>query len=698
MTRDPEQRILDACLEEILGGHYPPDLSAKILQTWEARRQRQASDRAAGVLPAPRAADGEPSMPAGVFAEGWNEPVPPPGPWETAVAVRTRTQPGRRRHAPWLPVALAGSLLVAAALAGLYLKARGKPTGDLMVESPPDQPGAGALAQGDDAGPMREVRIRKERFAAAPSGRNSPPQEEPFAGTDVVEPAASPPEVGPSDAALPKPPRPEPLADAEVIAFVDRALREAWREHSVTPAPPASDRQWCRRVYDRLLGRNPTEDELDRFLRSRKADKRKELVDRLLASDAYARRWARIWSDVMLGPLAVARDGAPDHRVGLERYLDQSLRAGKPYDAMARELLVATGSDRPGAEDYNPAVHFLLAGATDNAVGATDRVARVFLGRQLACTQCHDHPAGDWKAGEFWKLNAFFRQMRIRRDRQTAAVRLVDEDFYGESGAGKDAEIFYSLPGGRLKIAYPELDGHELPHSGLLGDVNRRKELARLVTGSDDFRRAAVNWVWSRLWGYGFTQPVDDMGPHHPPSHPELVDRLAEQLAAHDFQLRSLVRWIVLSESFGLSSQRTAESWMDAPERGGKPLFARWYTQPERPLDVYRTLMAAVDSRSAPASRMAGAMARRSWVRPADGVLEIIDTEPSETLAGPPWLARLSESGLAPERKIEHLFLAALGRKPSRRERIAARLVLADRLNDALALHDIWQALVANGR
>ena len=121
-----------------------------------------------------------------------------------------------------------------------------------------------------------------------------------------------------------------------------------------------------------------------------------------------------------------------------------------------------------------------------------------------------------------------------------------------------------------------------------------------------------VNRVWSWLFGYGFTQPVDDMGPHNPPSHPELLDRLAEELAAHDFNTKGLVRWIVLSEPFGLSSKRMPESWMDAPESGGRPLFARYYSPADGDRDVYKMLVQAVNRRPLTEYASTGAMARRA--------------------------------------------------------------------------------------
>jgi hypothetical protein len=483
-----------------------------------------------------------------------------------------------------------------------------------------------------------------------------------------------------------------------VIAFINDVLRQAWREHSVTPAPAARDEDWCDRVYLRLVGRHPSGDELKQFLRDKQKDQshRRQLADRLLASDEFARHWAQLWTAALTDSAADKSADSPFNREALADYLTEAIRADKPREQVASELLSATGASQPGAEGFNGAVNFLLAGAKGHAADATDRTARVFLGKQLVCTSCHSHPAAGWEKGDFWELNAFFRQMRVELDGQSHVVSLSDADYPGDSGASKDAELFYRLPNRRLGMAYPEFDGQAISRSGLLSDVNRRRELAKLVVASEDFPRAVVNRVWSWLFGYGFTQPVDDMGPHNPPSHPELLNRLAEELAAHDFNTKQLVRWIVLSEPFGLSGKRMPESWMDAPESGGRPLFARYYSPPGGQRDVYKMLVEVVHQRPLTEYASTGALARRSWLRPSVEPPQIIETQPDGQWPGPAWLPRLARSSLTPEKKIEHVFLSVLARSPTPPEMKAAKLVLADRLYDPSAIREIWRTLLAS--
>jgi hypothetical protein len=221
--------------------------------------------------------------------------------------------------------------------------------------------------------------------------------------------------------------------------------------------------------------------------------------------------------------------------------------------------------------------------------------------------------------------------------------------------------------------------------------------LAELIINSEEFPRAVVNRLWAELMGYGFTQPVDDMGPHNPPSHPNLLDGLAEQLAAHEFDIDQLVRWIVLSEVFGLSNRPTAESWMDTPETGGRPLFARYYGPRPAPEDLPRAFLLAANAGPARSESVGGSLARRSWVGPpAAERMDIIDSQATDRVSGNGWLDLLAKSQMDRGKKVEHVFLSVLDRHPTPRESQAAKLVLADRMNDAVALREIWQMLLSS--
>ncbi len=698
MNEEQADRILEAGLEEVLGGHYPPDLTAKILQTWEARQQSPAqAARAAdnGTLRLAAAA-----LPLAPPLHPLAEPAPPPrhggAPVQGDRGRDDRTELRRR----WVTLAVAASLLLVTGVTAWYAaRQSGGPSSRPLARSEQVTPVAGGepslppLPEFPGLPSVPGVQPEQAQPASRPPAAHAPTAPPgPTASPDSLPPtvvAAAPPAVRPAH---------RKSVDAEVIAFINDAVRQGWRERSVTPSPAAPDEEWCARVYQRLVGRDPTSDELNQFLRQRDKEQthRRTLVDRLLASDEYARYWSELWTTALVGPASGGSPPSEFNRDALAGYLTKAVREDRPHAQVASELLTATGAADVGVEGHNAAVHFLLAGAKSNAAAATDRTARVFLGKQLVCTSCHANREGGLELGDFWELNAFFQQMKVERDPASQRVALTDRDFAGASGAAKDAELFYRLPDGRLGMAYPEFQDQAISHSGLLSDVHRRRELAKLVVASDDFHRATVNRVWSWLLGYGFSQPVDDLGPHNPPSHPELLDRLAAELAAHDSHTKGLVRWIVLSEPFGLSSKRMPESWLDTPESGATPLFARYYAKEKRAGDVAQLLVQAVHRRPVVAYAVSGALARRAWLRPSLHPPQIIEVHPDAQWSGPAWLPSLGRSKLPPEKKIEHVFLSVLARKPSAREMTAAKLVLADRPGEPAAIQEVWRTLLAS--
>ncbi len=708
MSAEYDDRILESGLEEVVGGHYPPDLTSTILQAWEARQQAAARATLAAEDLGPPLATTAATLPVAPPVHALAEPAPPPRHGEAAVRVAAEHRVQRGSGRSWLPLGLAVSLLAVAVLLGIYAARQfrepsGWPLAQSGVNGQSEVDGrAGVNGSAPDVSAVdRSTPVAKTTPRGQEAADSRPEQggEQPAPQQVAAVPPGlpMPPAASAADAPRPIPKPRKPSTDAEVIAFINEALRQNWREHSVTPAPAASDEDWCDRAYLRLAGRHATSDELKQFVRAKQKDQshRRQLVDRLLASDEFSRHWARLWTTALIGS---AEEESPDSqfsRRALTAYLTEVIREDKPQEQIVFELLTASGANQPGAEDFNGAVNFLLAGAQEHATKATDRTARVFLGKQLVCTSCHAHPSDGWERGDFWELNAFFRQLRVERGSQSQVVSLSDADYPGESGAVKDAELFYRLPNGRLGMAYPELNGQAISHSGLVSEVNRRRELAKLVVASEDFRQAVVNRVWSWLFGYGFTHPVDDMGSHNPPSHPELLDTLAAEFAAHDFHTKGLVRWIVLSEPFGLSGKRMPESWMDAPESGGQPLFARSYSPPSGDRDVYKMLVQSVHQRPVTEYVSSGAMARRSWLRPSVEPPQIIETRPDDVWPGPAWLPRLARSRLTPDKKVEHLFLSVLARAPTPREMTAAKLVLADRLGDPSAIREIWRTLLA---
>jgi hypothetical protein len=513
------------------------------------------------------------------------------------------------------------------------------------------------------------------------------------------------------------------------IAFINSQIESVWADAGVEPVERATDLEWCRRVYLDLIGRIPTVDEVLRYKNDHSRDKQSVLVDRLLGDDhvsEYAKHWSNVWTTVLVGRDA---DNQMVDRSGMRKYLQTAWESNVPYDQFVEELLTATGdnADRSEAVEFNGATNFLSGKLGDGALQATAKTAQIFLGLQVQCTQCHNHPFNSGvKQNQFWELNAFFRQTRALRrfggGRRVSWVELVDEDFAGQGGDPNEAEIFYELRNGLVKVAFPVfIDGTEISRSGLLPGslsdgtpygVNRRRELASLIRSDPLFPKALVNRIWAYFLGYGFTRPIDDFGAHNPPSPPALLDGLAQRFTEYSYDLKSLMRWIVLSKPYGLSSRITSGSEKDAPGSGEPPYFSRFYVRQMGPEQLYDSLMVATKT-----NRVGDAERQDRWLSQFVMAFGTDEGDTSTTFNGTiPQILMLFNGDLVQEAtslnqdgfldqvivanrknqdKINALYVASLSRWPSSIElRYANQLLLARQGQVKEALQDIWWALL----
>ena len=707
---EQDDLIIEAGLAEILGRQTPPDLTARIMN---ALAQRQA---AAGVP------TGIP-LPPPVAGDAMQAVEPPPVQIRRPVAAsRNGHLHRRRRQSAWFLLLTVAAVIGLAAWGGWMMLQGRRPAADTLANQgqpdPRPEPNVVAPAVPIDRTPDVDV----APATAVAVEQNAPAAESAGHGFAATPDFSSDDQTGTEDAPAVAGVYVPEMSDGDVVALIDSVISRTWEEQKVVAADAATDEEWCRRTFLRLLGRIPTAAEVRGFAESRSPDKREKLVDQLLNDEAYAEEYARNWSGFWTNTLLGRAGGmSPDDsysREGLQRYLWDAVQQNKPYDAMAFELLTATGSSHPEAPDFNGATNFLLAGIDDDATLATSQTSRVFLGQQVQCVQCHNHPTNDRKQDEFWEMNAFFRQMKARG--RGADQQLVDQDFRGRSGEGENAEVYFEQLNGRVKAVYPVLpDGTEIPRSGNVADVNRREALATWLVRSPQFSRALVNRMWSHFFGFGFTKPVDDMGTHRDVSHPQLLTPLAEQLAAHGYDTKALMRWLALRRPFNLSSRMKAESIADAPYAGTQPLFSHYYTRELQPEEVYESLMLA--ARSPSSERLTDFAtqfhARQSWL---GQFMEEMGTDEGneintfhgdirqslEMMNGPlmqqatsneegSLLHQVVNSKMSQNEKIEHLFLAALSRKPSKKEMGAVnQLVAANKGNAAAAFQDIWWALL----
>lgn len=511
------------------------------------------------------------------------------------------------------------------------------------------------------------------------------------------------------------------------VERIDKAMEAAWQDAKLRPSPVEDDLKWCRRVYLDLIGRIPSFDEQAAFAKDKSPDKRLALVTKLLNDDQYteeyASHWATIWTNILIGRNGGMEERSLIHRGGMQKYLRDCFATNKPYNTMVYELVTATGSTKPGTEGFNGATNFLAMKVNEeNGVQATAAVSKIFLGLQVQCTQCHNHPFNQWKQQKFWEFNAFFRQSRalrrfVRGTDDIDHVELVNQDFAGEGAHPDKAEIYYQLRNGVTKVAYPVfIDGTAVGKSGYVTEVNRREELGKLMMESDFLDKAIVNRMWAHFLGYGFTKPIDDLGPHNPVSHIELFESLAKDFRENSYDLKQLITWITLSKPYQLSSKTTKENDADDPSVGELPKFSHFYTRQMTAEQLYASLAVATQA-NRKGNLEEQQRRREDWMRQfvvafgtdegdetttfngsipqslmmfnGDLIREAISLEPGT------WLHQLTTNRSKPEEKVQFLFIAGLGRKPRNEEMTIATQILGARKGEVGGmLQDMWWAIL----
>ena len=333
-----------------------------------------------------------------------------------------------------------------------------------------------------------------------------------------------------------------------LTAKIDHHLANGWRAAKVQPAAPASDAEFLRRVYLDLAGRVPSVAEARRFLADRRPDRRTRLIDELLDGPRYGMHFSRVYRALWLPESASTIQGiilAP----GFENWLRKHLSANTPFDQVVRELLTVPlpGNQIQGVIEQSflgkptPLGFYLAKEAkAENLAAGT---SRLFLGIKLECAQCHNHPFNDWKREQFWSMAAFF-----------SGVSGKVQDEFTVPNAEKPASRSIKIPTTETVIQASFLDGSRPKFKD---GVAARVTLAEWVTAADNpyFARATVNRVWAYFFGTGLTDPVDEMiGGESKAHHPALLDELARQFVASGFDLKFLMRAIVSSRAYQLTS------------------------------------------------------------------------------------------------------------------------------------------------
>jgi hypothetical protein len=341
---------------------------------------------------------------------------------------------------------------------------------------------------------------------------------------------------------------------------VDKYTHKHWQELAIVPSELCSDREFLRRVSVDLTGTLPTPAQVKAFLADNDPQKRDKLIDKLLETPEYSYYFANRWADV----LKVRRAKNQARAFGtfaFHAWIRESIAADKPYDEFAREILAAIGD-----ETKNPPTVWYKDVATPEQF--VDDVSQVFLGTRIACAQCHHHPYEKWSQDDYWGMAAFYG--RVGRKVQQVPGMVIQ-------GQQNQRTAIYNKPTGTVKNKRTNKDAVIRPLDGEVVNAgpsdDPRHKLVDWMVAKDNpfFARAVANRYWAHFFGRGLVDPVDDMRVTNPPSNPELLDALAKELTDHNYSLKHLIKVIVKSRTYQLSS--VPNEW----NRHDKKAYARFY-------------------------------------------------------------------------------------------------------------------------
>lgn len=378
-------------------------------------------------------------------------------------------------------------------------------------------------------------------------------------------------------------------ADQAIIDFINQELRQSWKDNGVEPSPVADDAEWMRRVYLDIVGHIPEAEQVEAFIASKDKSKRARLVHQLLNDPGYVRNWTTVWTNLCIGQITPRRVS----RAGMQKFFREAFGRNRPWNEVVFDLVSAEGH-----YEENGAVNYLLAQMqdADDGVQMTAKTTRLFLGMQVQCTQCHDHPFNDWKQDQFWKFNSFFRQTAKIDHRKYDPKAGRDVDDYSEIvWRDFDGPVHYEKRNGLMQVAYPIFFGSEIDPGP---STERRTELAKLMTSGDRPQMALshVNRLWCHFFGYGFTRPIDDIGPHNSPTHPTIMERLAAEFVNCGYDQKRLMKWIANCDAYQLTSKLGKKNQQDNPAVGEMSLFSRVYVKPMTAEQLYDSLIIATNA------------------------------------------------------------------------------------------------------
>jgi hypothetical protein len=349
-------------------------------------------------------------------------------------------------------------------------------------------------------------------------------------------------------------PHGEPLADIpefKPATYIDELALAKWKKLGLRPSLPSDDATFLRRVTVDVCGRLPTAAEARAFLADTAPDKRTKLIDRLLDSPDYPAYFAMRWGSILRNSnLADAGQAA----YAFHAWIKDMIARNRPYDEFVRGVVAAAGEWQEA-----PAINWYWQSRDDQLHQVTADTAQVFLGVRLQCARCHHHPYERWGQADYYGLAGFFTRLGRKTFGQPPPYYASATVTTGEKNplTGKTPEPKY-------------LDGMEPKFTP---EDDPRHALVDWMAKPDNpfFARALVNRMWGHFLGRGLYHEVDDLRDTNPPSNPELLDALAKDFVDHKFDVKHVIRTILNSRVYQLSS------WPMPSNGDDRQNFARFY-------------------------------------------------------------------------------------------------------------------------
>ncbi|MBI2481150.1 MAG: DUF1549 domain-containing protein [Planctomycetia bacterium] len=480
---------------------------------------------------------------------------------------------------------------------------------------------------------------------------------------------------------------------AAIVDRIDELLAERWEAEGIVPAKRSDDSEFVRRIYLDLTGVIPRVADVREFLGDERSDKRERLIEQLLASPRYPTHLANSWRQVMIpGGLDLEQ---LQNVAGVQNWLRRQFAQNMRYDRIVSDFLVATGGGEAG-----PALYYTSLELKPEKLAAS--TARIFLGLQIECAECHPHPFDHWKQEDFWGYAAFFARLEQAENRRgPAEVGLVDLN---------SGEV--TLPDSDTVVPPRYPDGKPVSKDA---SGTRRVQLAIWMASRDNpyLPKAAVNRMWAHLFGRGLIDPVDDIGGHNPASHPALFEELTDYFIDTGFDIKELLRALANTRAYQLSSRLDAAP--PAPE-----LFASMAIKTLTAEQLYDSLYRIVGGGLAemPNFRAIGSnlfdQQRLAFIGKMQmqgsnatefdaGVLQALTLLNGSDLNGASQseqsgvLIALDSTLFSTEERVEALFLGTLSRRPSEVESRLFVVHVNDSSAQREALGDVLWALLNSG-